>query len=178
MRNLFIVIIVLLMAFPANAKQVPDWQVPDWIEKIVPQAAPVGSGRMTYMIFDVYDATLYAPGGKLRTNKPYALQLDYLRNLKGRAIADRSIEEIRKQGYKDEIKLAAWHDQMRRIFPDVTPTTSLTGVYTPAVTIFYKNGQKIGVIPDPEFGRYFFNIWLGPATSAPELRRRLIGQTN
>jgi hypothetical protein len=40
---------------------------------------------------------------------------------------------------------------------------------------FFVNGQSIGVIENPEFGRHFLNIWLSPDTSRPELRLALIG---
>ena len=104
------------------------------------------------------------------------MRLSYLRNLDGEKIADRSIEEMRAQGFNDEIKLAAWHTQIRRIFPDVNDGTTLSGVYTKnQETIFYKNGSEIGRIKDPEFGQAFFNIWLSTDTSEPDLRAQLLG---
>ncbi len=148
----------------------------DYIKVSVPEAQPVGKGRMSVMFWDVYDAVLYAPGGAWREDKPFALSLTYLRDLEGRAIADRSAEEIRKLGFADEVRLAAWHSQMRRIFPDVTEGTTLTGIYTAkGESVFYRHGEETGRITDPEFGRYFFNIWLDPRTSAPELRAQLLG---
>lgn len=145
------------------------------IRPYVPNAEKVGQGRMTYMFWDVYDAALYAPQGSWSTDNPYALKLSYLRNLDGKKIADRSAEEIRKQGFSDEVKLATWHAQMRKIFPDVTVGSSLTGVYTKnGDTVFYQNGTKIGAVKDPEFSAAFFGIWLNEKTSAPDLREQLL----
>jgi hypothetical protein len=105
-----------------------------------------------------------------------ALKLSYLRTLRGRKIADRSIEEMRGIGITDEVKLAAWHTQMRNIFPDVQDGVSLTGVWTASgESIFFKNGQEIGRIKDPDFGKAFFDIWLSDKTSAPRLRQKLLG---
>ncbi len=143
----------------------------------VPAAETVGKGRLSVMFWDVYDAALFAPGGQWRAEGPFALSLTYLRDIRGRAIADRSAEEIRKLGFGDEVTLATWHNQMRGIFPDVAEGTTLTGVYTEdGESIFYHDDQEIGRVRDPAFGRYFFNIWLDPQTSAPELRARLLGQ--
>ncbi len=148
----------------------------DHIKASIPEAKLVGKGRMSVMFWDVYDAVLYAPGGTWKAGSPLALSLTYLRDLEGRAIADRSAEEIRKLGFTDEIRLAAWHSQMRRIFPDVTDGTTLTGIYNAqGESIFYHHGAEVGRITDPEFGRHFFNIWLDPRTSAPELRAQLLG---
>jgi len=146
------------------------------IQSYVPEAQKVGQGRMTYMFWDIYDATLYAPQGSWNNEKPFALQISYLRTVNGKKIADHSAEEIRGQGFNDEVKLATWHAQMRRIFPDVDEGVSLTGVYTETgQTIFYRDDVEIGRINDPEFSKAFFGIWLNDKTSAPELRRKLLG---
>jgi len=148
----------------------------DDIAAHVPAAKKVGEGRMTYMFWDVYDATLYAPQGTWRQDKPFALQLTYLRKLDGKKIADRSIEGMRAQGVSDEIKMATWHAQMRKIFPNVDNGVSLTGVYAgDGTTIFYQGNTEIGRINDPQFGHAFFDIWLNEKTSAPTLRRQLLG---
>ena len=98
------------------------------------------------------------------------------RTLEGKKIADRSVEEIRGQNFTNEVKLAAWHAQMRKIFPDVDEGISLTGVYTKTgETVFYKNNTEIGRINDPEFSKAFFGIWFNEKTSAPGLRQKLLG---
>ena len=148
----------------------------DHIRSYVPEAQKVGNGRLTYMFWDVYDATLYASRGVWKQGEPFALQLSYLREIEGKKIADRSVEEMRNQGITDEIKLAAWHAQMRKIFPNVYNGVALTGVYTQqGHTIFYMDDKEIGHIKDPDFGKAFFNIWLDETTSAPDLRRKLLG---
>ena len=145
-------------------------------QKHIPNAKQVGEARMTYLLWDVYDVTLHAPKGQWSADKPFALTLHYLRALDGEAIAERSAAEMRKQGFTNEIKLAAWYSQMRDIFPDVKKDTKLVGLYTPnAPTRFYKDGKAIGMIKDPEFGHWFFDFWLSDKTSEPQLRRQLLG---
>ncbi len=150
----------------------------DFLQKYVPEAKEVGHGRLRVMLWDVYDATLYATQGQMQKDKPFALKLSYLRSFEGDKIADRSIQEMRSQGIKDEIKLADWHTQMKKIFPDVDKGVSLTGVLRQdGVSIFFENSREIGRITDPAFGSAFFNIWLSEKTNAPDLRRKLLGAT-
>ncbi len=148
------------------------------LNQYVPGAQQVGEGRFSFFLWDVYDAALFAPNGQWKEGKPFALRLTYLRDLEGKKIADRSAEEIRGLGFRDEVKLADWHSQMKGIFPDVSANISLTGIYTSeGESIFFEDNKEIGRITDPEFGRYFFNIWLSKNTSAPELRKKLLGHS-
>jgi len=142
----------------------------------VPNASIVGRGVLTYVFWDVYEATLYAPNGQWDPAKPYALSLEYYRDIDGKDIADRSVQEIRKQGFTDEVKLATWNAQLKTIFPDVKDGSVLSAIYLPGKeTVFYSGDNKIGTIKGDDFGRLFFGIWLGEKTSAPELRRALLG---
>lgn len=150
----------------------------EYIRAYIPDPQPVGAGRLSVFMMDVYDATLLARGGKWQSGDPLALQLTYLRELKGNKIADRSVEEMRGIGFTDEIKLAAWHAQMRRIFPDVREGVTITGILTPAgESIFFQGGHEIGRIKDADFGKNFFGIWLSEKTSAPSLRQKLLGSS-
>ena len=136
----------------------------------------IGQGKLYYFFLHIYDAKLYSENGQISFNSPFALELEYKRKLYGDKIADRSAEEIRKLGFKDEVKLAAWHSQMKEVFPDGDDGVKLTGYYEPKKpTIFYKDGKKVGNIKDPEFGKWFFGIWLDENTSEPKLREKLLG---
>lgn len=169
------IFMVLLLCVPM-ATYASDAPAPSYVKKYFKDAAPVGQGRLNYMFFSVYDAVLYAPKGQFDARKKFALSLKYLREIEGRSIADASADQIRKQGFKDELKLAQWHDQMLKIFPDVDSKTVLTGLNVPGVGAkFYKNGKFIGEVRDVAFAKHFFDIWLGSKTVAPDLRRSLLG---
>lgn len=140
----------------------------------------LGEGRYDYYFWEVYDAALYAPSNRLDWGATFLLKLDYHRSLKGVAIAKRSVKEIRRQPFSEEahreIKLAAWYAQMRDIFPDVERGDSIIGLYLPGKGAQFWQGQrKLGEVMDADFGRRFFEIWLGPMSSAPELRASLLG---
>lgn len=143
----------------------------------IPDAELVGKGRLKYLFWSVFDAALYAPGGVWSEEKPFALSLSYLRDLDGESIVEASIDEMRAQGMGDEAVLERWRQEMASIFLDVDDQTTLTGVADESGhALFYRNGEPVGVIRDPEFSRRFFNIWLGEKTSEPELRTQLIGR--
>ena len=174
MRSMLLVfVLVLLIPGKATSENVK------LVNNYVPSAGIVGEGRLSFMFWDVYDAALYAPKGEFKEVKkghPFALSLTYMRDLKGRDIADRSVQEMRALGFSDEVTLAAWHSQMRQIFPDVSEGVTLTGFYTAdGESVFYRDYEEIGRVSNPDFGKYFFNIWLDPRTSAPELRAKLLG---
>lgn len=165
----FLTLIILVLSSAAVANPA--------FERHVPNAQKVGEGRLTYLVWDVYDAILFAPAGRFENGKPMALKLSYLRDIRGKDIADTSAQKIRKLGFNDEIKLATWHAMMKNIFPDVNVGTEIIGVLdAKGQSHFYKDGDNIGTIQDPEFGEVFFSIWLGENTSIPSLRRQLLGQ--
>lgn len=149
------------------------------ITTIIPDAQKVGEGRLSYLLWDVYDAELYAPQGRWKDGQPLALKLSYLMDIDGKKIADRSAVEIREQGIANEVQLATWHTQMRNIFPDVKKGETITGILTQdAQTVFYKNNDEIGRIKDPQFSKAFFDIWLNENTTSPDLRRKLLSGNN
>ncbi len=165
-----ILLIALLIGFSSRAMSA------EVIMQAIPSAQVVGEGRLTYAFWDVYDATLYAPSGKLDQNRPFALSLRYMREINGNDIAMRSADEIRGQGFSDEATLARWQSQMQSIFPNVESGTILSAIFFPGdKTIFFNGRNKIGTIPDANFTREFSNIWLGDKTSKPHLRKRLLG---
>jgi hypothetical protein len=142
----------------------------------VPSAQKVGEGRLSVLLWDVYDATLYAPDKKYTPNKPFALQLSYLLELEGADIAKRSVEEMRKQGFADEAKLDAWLKSMRDIFPDIKEGNVLTGIRNSAGhALFYLDDTFVGSVKDETFTDHFFAIWLKENTSEPTLRKALLG---
>jgi len=150
--------------------------IPSPVLTNVDRPAAVGRGELHVLFWHAYDATRFAPEGVWDAGAPHALMLEYHVDLSGSDIADRSIEEMRKQGFADEVKLAAWHSQMRSIFPNVSDGSQLIGaVNAKKESIFYLGDKEIGRVQDPDFARQFFGIWLNEKTSEPQLRKSLLG---
>ena len=163
MRKFTIYSVIMFLFLSASAKN------------FIPNANLIGQGSLYYVFWHIYDASLYS-NGKFSFKKPFVLTLDYKRKLSGVKIADRSAIEIRKLGFEDEIKLAGWRSQMRDIFPDVKNGSQLSGVYNPNKPTTFFNGDVLaGTIKDPDFGKWFFGIWLSEKTSNPKLRKALLG---
>jgi hypothetical protein len=136
----------------------------------------VGEARLRVLFWDIYDARLLAPEGRYASAGPFALELTYLRRLDGEKIAARAIEEIRRQGPRDESVLARWEEALLRIIPDVRSDDTITGIASEdGSTHFLLDGELIGEVEDPAFTRAFFAIWLGEESSEPLLRDRLLG---
>jgi len=169
---LFALLLAFLFLVPAHADSVVA-------EEFMPDPQVVGKGRMKVMLWNVFDATLYAENGQYDADKPFALSLAYLRKLKGKKIVEKTLSEIRSQGPLDSETGKRWSTALDKIIPDVDDKTIITGVRDArANTLFYQNGAFIGQIDDPAFTEAFFGIWLGNKSSKPELTRKLLGQTD
>ena len=138
----------------------------------------VGQGTLRFLGFDVYRARLWAAPGFDANDygaHPLALELTYYRGFAAEAIARRSLEEMRRVGSFTPEQAARWQQALQAALPDVKPGDRLLGVYQPgAGAVFRMGGRVVGEVPDAEFSRLFFGIWLSPRTSEPALRQALI----
>lgn len=145
-------------------------------QRHIPGADLVGQARMKVMLWNVFDARLYARDGQFNPTEPFALSLSYLRNLEGEQIVDKTIQEMQKQRLFTEKELNQWKTALSSIINDVDSSTTITGVRDEnGYTVFYRNNMLTGEIRDRRFTDGFFNIWLGETTSEPKLRQDLIG---
>jgi len=144
-------------------------------------AAPMGPARMRFFGLDIYDARLWVTPGFKPSDyalSPLALELTYFRNLSGRAIAERSLKEMQRQGPLSAEQEKSWLAAMLQAFPDVKTGDRIVGAHTPGTGArFWHNGQARAAVRDADFSRTFFGIWLSEATSEPQLRARLLGLT-
>ena len=141
-------------------------------------AVPTAPVRLRVWGFEVYDARLWTPLGFRHSQAaqfPFALELQYLRRLEGAAIANRSIDEMRRVGLFTDAQAQNWLMAMREFFPNVSAGERITGVNLPGEGAeFWVNGQRVGAVKDPAFARLFFGIWLDERTSEPKMRAQLL----
>ncbi len=144
----------------------------------IPTARAGGKGLLRFWGFEVYNASLWvAPSFKPAElgEHPIALELEYLRKFGSEEIARVSLEEMRRSGGFSEAQGQHWQSTLAKMLPPVKPGDRLLGVYRPGVgAAFVFNGKPIGEIADAQFGKLFFEIWLGPKTSQPKLRDLLL----
>lgn len=164
----------MLLAVAAGAASAAP-PLPEAVNKDYPGLKELGEGRLRFIGIHVYDASVWIPGTAFSAKEPYALELRYAINIKGHALTERSIKEMRGQGWKDEAKFAAWEKEMDRVFPDLKPGDRLVGVHVPGKEArFYSQEKFLGTVADPEFAQAFFAIWLDEKTSQPGLRAKLL----
>jgi Chalcone isomerase-like len=136
-----------------------------------------GGGLLRMYGFQIYNAFLWTPdGAAFDRSKPYVLDIEYLRNFAGKALAEESIKQMRGQGIGSDAVYPKWLAEMNRVFPNVAPNDRLTGVATAQrTTRFFHNGKLTGEVNDPDFTDAFFGIWLNEKSSQRRFRDRLLG---
>lgn len=169
--------LALLLTGAAEAAAPAPW--PE-VTQVLAHPLWAGSARLRVMGLAIYDAQLWvAPGfvAQRYAQHAFALSLSYLRQLRGSAIAARSITEMLRQGPIDPATQAVWQNRMQALFPDVARGDRLTGVHQPGLGArFWLNGRFLGEVEEPGFGPRFFGIWLHSATSEPDMRRQLLAE--
>jgi hypothetical protein len=158
------------------ALAIPE-KTPEFIGEYIHAPDLVGHGEYYRYFWKIYDAALYANQGVHETGKDFALLLEYKRDLSGNAIVEKSLELMADQGMNDPEKLEQWEIFLTQVIPDVSNGDQITGIRADGIAYFYFNGELQGQTRDPEFSEYFFSIWLGENTTAPDLRRDLLGQS-
>ena len=183
-RQAFVPLLGLLAAvgtggLAGHASATPGVTAPGEVLGVLPDARLQGQARLRVMGFSVYEARLWTstlPVGTDWTATSFALQLDYLRSVKGAQIAERSLAEMRKLADIAAADAERWLAAMKASFPDVREGDRITGVLTPGRgTRFFVNGSLKGEIADADFARLFFGIWFSPRTPEPAMRDALLG---
>ena len=137
----------------------------------------VGEARLKVFVWPVYDSRLYsADGNYVAGQRPVRLDIEYLRNVDDDDLVAHTEEEWRHQNITHE-RQQRWLAQLAQLWPDVAEGDVLSVVVDDRnVSTFYRNGERLGTLEDPAFGRHFLGIWLSPDTSRPELRLALLGK--
>lgn len=153
---------------------------PTFLQQALPGATLLGQGQMRFLGLRIYDARLWA-GPRFQVADfgahALALELNYHRAFTGAAIAQRSIDEIERQGELTPGQAERWQQALAAVLPDVQPGECLTGLYEPGQGMrLWRDQQPLGAIDDAELAHRFFGIWLSPRTSEPGLRSALLGR--
>ena len=169
----FFTIIAMLLA--CGAAVAGPSAAPAHIDSHLKQARLAGQGPFTWFGLKIYDAQLWVGEKGYVPNEAYVLDLRYARKLNGVKIAEASAEQMEKVGAGTASQRAAWLGRMKEIFPDVKEGSHISGVFLPGSGArFYLDGKPLASVPDPEFARAFFAIWLDPKTTARALRTSLL----
>lgn len=140
-----------------------------------------GEGHYRVWGLRIYDARLNASAGTTSDNwtqQPLRLTLRYHRGFSAQAIAQRSIDEMQRQGPISATQERQWRQHLLACLRDVQDQDQLSASFDGQARIrLAHQGQETCKVDDAEFAQRFLAIWLGPQTSAPELRQALFGQS-
>lgn len=168
LARLLAIVLMLLAASVAAA-------VPGPVEEHLGQARLAGKGSFTWFGLRIYDAELWVGERGYQAGAPFVLELRYARKLDGIKIAEASADQMEKLNAGSAAQRKAWLARMKEIFPDVKEDSRISGVFLPAGGArFYLDGRPLASVPDQDFARAFFSIWLDPNTSARGLREALL----
>lgn len=174
LRNVASHMFALMVGFSLVNTSVPVYSKD--LQDYISHPGLVGEARLSMYFWDIYDASLVASNGQFKQGEPFAFSLTYLRDFDGKDIASYSVDEMRKLGMVDEMKLAKWYQTMLEIFPDVKEGETITGIVDQGKSShFFVGDQLLGLVHDEEFSVWFFSIWLSERTSEPEMRMKLLG---
>ncbi|OYO32271.1 chalcone isomerase family protein [Janthinobacterium sp. PC23-8] len=180
MRRLLALFLLSLSLFAAAAP-LSAATPPAFVSVDVPEARLAGEGEFSWFGMRIYQAWLWVgPLGyqeAMPATAPFVLELRYARSLDGGSIAEASVEQMQKIGAGTPQQRLAWLDLMRRIFPDVKEGQRIAAAWRAGVAPglrFYLDGKVLADVPDGDFARAFFAIWLSPASTAPKLRGALL----
>ena len=135
----------------------------------------LGTGKLSIFFIDIYDIKLFSKTKVYSKNKPFAIEINYLKDIKSSQIVDRSINEIKRISNSSRDELENYRSIFTSLFPDIYSGDQLIGIKTANNDgVFFYNKKPIGKIKDEKLVDKFFDIWLSEKTSHPELREKLL----
>lgn len=155
---------------------------PPVVQQLAQEPRLAGQGQMRFLGLRIYDARLWVgPEFDARAfgSYPLALELTYHRTFTGKAIAERSVQEIERQRTLPPDLAQRWTALLTQWLPNVKAGDRLTGVYLPGQGMRLWLGERaLGVVEDTDLAQHFFGIWLSAQTSEPGLRSALLADLN
>lgn len=138
-----------------------------------------GTGRFTYLWFDVYDVELrLAPGVPVDpAAQPCRLSFTYLRAFTAAELAKATTRTVRERiGAHDAAEIERGLAAINALWPAVATGDVLSLAATPGSGVRVSvNGRELGQVPGDAFARVLFSIWLGGDPIDDDLRRALLG---
>ena len=127
------------------------------IKKHLPDYKVVGKANYSFLIWNIYDATLVTKSGKFNDDE-FVLVLKYNKVIKKERLVDETINEFKKQKeFKEE-----YLNNLRQIFNKTFKKTKINSVFV-GIKInkqayLYFEGEEVFKTNDKKFINYFFNI--------------------
>lgn len=157
-------------------------QNPPEIKAVFAEQPAQGSGILRELLIAAYEAAFWSPEGTWNANQPHAISVTYFWEIEAADINNRTMDEIKNvRPEASEERMQYWRKQLDRVIPKVFNGNRITAIYRqpsgaePARIEFFHNGKKTGTVLGSDFADAFFAIWLDATTTAPSLRKKLLG---
>ena len=139
----------------------------------------VGRGRLTWLGFGIYRASLWTSTGRYDGFPPgqtVALSLWYERKFSRQQLLGITQHEWERLKLGTPEQQRRWRAELERHWGDVRPGDNITTVAVAGgATRFYTQHRLLGEVRDPAFGPAFLAIWLDPRSAVADLRREMLG---
>lgn len=135
-----------------------------------------GEGEYSWFFMKIYKARLWSFKEAELYSRPLKLELKYLREFSGKDIVKQSIKELTSTG-ATPTELNEFQTALTAIFPDVVEGDVILADFNPGsgLVFYFNESKELGKIEDLNLSKKFLDIWLGEKTSAPQLRKNLLG---
>jgi len=165
-------LLLVLLAPPALAA---GFTKPPELSGKISAEAPYGTASLSKLLLHVYDIALWTDAKSWSPDAPYALEIRYNMHFTVAELVDRSISEMERSGKLSAAEKEKFRQSLTARFAEVHPGDIITALYQPKTGgSFYYNGRRQGgTMPAADMQR-FLSIWLGPNTSEPEVRAKLL----
>ncbi|MBL6679152.1 MAG: hypothetical protein ISQ39_00035 [Alphaproteobacteria bacterium] len=143
--------------------------------KYLPSYEIVGKANYSFIIWNIYDATLITKTGELN-NSEFILVLKYNKVIKKDRLINETINEFKKQANFKEEYLIEVREILEKTFKETKVNSVFIGIKNIDKSFFYFDGLKILETEDQKFINHFFNIWLREDSQNPSFTKKLTGK--
>src|SRR5512140_1234665 len=175
------ILLALLVALPAVAKEREGVVAPPVIEVSGRQLKLMGMGLRKKLWFKVYLASLYVedpsddPATVLGSDQVKRVQMNMLRDLERGKIVEAVQQGFERNSGPDMPRLQARLDQFLKAIPDLKSGQTIVITYAPGRGTFIKagGGEEI-TVPGKDFADALFSVWLGKQPVDDELKHEML----
>jgi hypothetical protein len=175
------ILLALLVALPAAAKERDGVVAPPVIEVSGRQLKLMGMGLRKKLWFKVYLASLYVedpsddPARVIGSDQLKRVQMNMLRDLERGKIVEAVQQGFERNSGPEMPRLQARLDQFLRAIPDLKSGQTIVITYAPGRGTFIKagGGEEI-TVPGKDFADALFSVWLGKQPVDDELKREML----
>jgi chalcone isomerase-like protein len=175
------ILLALLVALPALAKEREGVVAPPVIEVSGKQLHLMGMGLRKKLWFKVYIASLYIedptddPAKVVGSDQVKRVQMNMLRDLERGKIVEAVQQGFERNSGPDLPKLQARLDQFLQAIPDLKAGQTIVITYLPGQGTAIKAGGGENIsLPGKDFADALFSVWLGKQPVDDELKQEML----